>query len=628
MFNTLKPITLYKKSSAPIRTIDYDVAVGIYQDMINSIIDSIYQGMYPQFLKDTIDFEKLRLSVAWDVKKPPKIIFKPSDAALTQLIKQYQDAFPASYTGSTDIKAALESSQTLTIEAIVPETEVTVRSLTDHNVHVSMSVAIDVYCHVELSDDQKLSIIPFDAKVSNLDELIQNIQDANLPEAVYGNTCYEWEDLILFIVNNVVVPVALQKAKEMIPVIKIPKLEYGDVHLAYLNMAIENSCIIATASIEKDREVGLVKESPDLVNWPKGGFFAEVSPNLLQLVISTALSQISPIRKQGKGWWGIFGYEWDCTINISKPQVSFSGSDIEITFDLSGLAYASVHAWVLKTGIEYKLAATSSPSIKVDLTINEQNEIHVRVKEISTFGITCTPLGDVVIWITSALLTGICNRIGLIVVPIITSFLKNLNVYVFNIPTITIQEFGSLFKITADNLNIQEFNDKMAVTGDIAVSPEIASPLYGGGGGEPFDDFEDRGFMTPVVGIKKIVINSDKLEGILSIQVTYKLSDDETYEGKKHGNRNGTRDELVLDDDEFITEVIVSYTQQIYELKFKTNKGQTKTFGEGGGSKSSTVSGRIVGFLGRSGDLQDAIGVYYLPNSSSLFVNKHESALA
>lgn len=627
MFDTPKPITLYSKLFAPIRTSDYDAAVGIYQDMINSIIDSIYQGMYPQFLKDTMDFEKLRLSVAWDVKKPPKIIFKPSDAALTQLIKKYQDAFPANHTDSTDIKAARESSQTLTIEAIVPETEVTVRSLTDHSIHVSMSVAIDVYCHVELSDDQELSIIPFDAKVSNIDELIQNIQDANLPKALKGSTCYEWEDLILFIVNNVVVPVAIQRAKEMIPIIKIPKLEYGDVHLAYLNMAIENSCIIATASIEKDRDADLVKESPDLGNWPKGGFFANVSPNLLQLVISTALSQISPIRKQGKGWWGwgIFGYEWDCTINISKPQVSFSGNDIEITFDLSGLAYASVHAWLLKTGIEYKLAATSSPSIKVDLTINEQNEIHVRVKEISTFGITCTPLGDVVIWITSALLTGICNHIGLIVVPIITSFLKNLNVYVFNIPTITIQEFGSLFKITADNLNIQEFNDKMAVTGDIVVSPEITSPFYGGDGGGPFDDIEDRGFMTPVVGIKKIVINSNKSEGILSIQVTYKLSNGEIYEGEKHGTRSGNIiDELVLDDDEFITQVTGKYADLINSLQIKTNKGQCKKIDGEGGNKSFDVIGKITGFFGRSGDMLDAIGMYYLPDSSSLFVNKRD----
>ena len=618
MINQLKPITLYAKPPALIRASDYDVAVGINQDMMNSIIGSIYQGLYSHFLKGSIDFKELRLSVAWDVKQPPTIVFTPSDAALAQLIQRHQEAIPAGLSETIDVKAALESSQTLTLEVTVPEIKVTVSGISDEP-SVSMSVAVDVYCYVELSGDNKLSIIPFDAKVSNDDAIVQTIQQVELPKVSSGETCYEWEDLILFIVNNVVAPIAIQKAKEMLPVIEIPKLEYGDVRLAYLTLAIEDACIIATASVEKDKPVDPVKENSGPANWPEGGFFAVVSPTLLQIAAETAISKLGPISKSGEGHWSIFGYTWEATVNVSNPQVSLSGSDIEITFDLSGSAYASVHAWFLKTGIKYNITAISPPSIKAALTINERNEVHVLIRDVSTIMLTCKPSGDIATWITSTLLGVICNEIGLIVVPIITLFLKNLDFKVIDIPTITIQEFGSLFKITADNLNVQGFDDKLTVTGDIVVSPDVASQMFGGKGGKPFDDFEDETFPSPVVGIKKIVINTET-SGIRSIQVTYQLSNGETCPGKKHGGSGGTTNEFTLEDDEIITQITGKWdsskdSQWVDNLQFITNKGRKKSYGGSGGDTPFEVSGEIVGFFGRSGDMLDAIGMYYRPSA-------------
>ena len=151
----------------------------------------------------------------------------------------------------------------------------------------------------------------------------------------------------------------------------------------------------------------------------------------------------------------------------------------------------------------------------------------------------------------------------------------------------------------------------------------LQSSTFGGGGGSAWDD----NILTKspaIVGIHKVDIrHGDQVD---SLQVTYRLADGSTYTAPSHGGTGGSFSSFTLASNERIVRVEGKTDSTVVDrvtFVTKNDVGEEKKYGPFGktGRTPFSVEGYIVGFFGRSGNLLDALGVYYLPQlqKSSLF---------
>ena len=137
----------------------------------------------------------------------------------------------------------------------------------------------------------------------------------------------------------------------------------------------------------------------------------------------------------------------------------------------------------------------------------------------------------------------------------------------------------------------------------------------GGGGGSAWDD-DILGHSPTIVGVYKVDIRHGNQ--VDRLQVTYRLADGSTWTAPAHGGSGGSASSFTLAQDERIVRVEGKTNNVLVDqLTFITENaaGVQKSYGPFGktGRIAFKYEGYIVGFFGRSGNLLDAIGVYYLP---------------
>ena len=117
-----------------------------------------------------------------------------------------------------------------------------------------------------------------------------------------------------------------------------------------------------------------------------------------------------------------------------------------------------------------------------------------------------------------------------------------------------------------------------------------------------------------IVGIRALRIRHGNQ--VVSIQATYILEDGATWVAPKHGGSGGSESYIQFDAGEFITRVDGKTNGTLVDqFTFTTEKadGTVRKYGPYGntGRTAFSVSGHVIGLLGRSGNLLDAIGFHY-----------------
>ena len=135
---------------------------------------------------------------------------------------------------------------------------------------------------------------------------------------------------------------------------------------------------------------------------------------------------------------------------------------------------------------------------------------------------------------------------------------------------------------------------------------------FGGDGGEEFADPIET-HIPPIVNIRELRIRHGN--GVESIGADYELLGGGSYEAPDHGGSEGTPIVVTLVNKELI--VCVSgktNATQVGQFAFTARKqdGSSATYGPYGITDEMEfgVSGRIVGFFGRSGEVLNSLGVF------------------
>ena len=168
--------------------------------------------------------------------------------------------------------------------------------------------------------------------------------------------------------------------------------------------------------------------------------------------------------------------------------------------------------------------------------------------------------------------------------------------------------------------NTEAVQEKTSYDPDVAQSqvgrPVVKFPTEGGTKGAPFDDLKK--ISSTVFNIHSIAIISS--EQVDSIQVTYKLKNGSLFKAPKHGRGSNPPFAITLAADEYISKVEGSTNGAVINQITITTKRpeelQTRVYGPFGktaGHHNFTLTESfILGFLGKSSDHLNSIGIYCL----------------
>lgn len=135
--------------------------------------------------------------------------------------------------------------------------------------------------------------------------------------------------------------------------------------------------------------------------------------------------------------------------------------------------------------------------------------------------------------------------------------------------------------------------------------------FMGGPGGREFSDPE------PSAGARVTEVRIRSSDAIDAVQMVYALAVGSGFMGDQHGGSGGRFSVFSLDPDEYITGISGRYGDTIDSLRIQTNKRASQLYGGGGGNRDYRLEvprdTEAVGFVGRSGNLVDAIGLIYAP---------------
>lgn len=147
---------------------------------------------------------------------------------------------------------------------------------------------------------------------------------------------------------------------------------------------------------------------------------------------------------------------------------------------------------------------------------------------------------------------------------------------------------------------------------DGCACPYVKTDQYGGHGGSRFADNLTETVKMTLLSIR----HGDYID---AIQTTWSTVDGRRITGERHGGNGGTETVISFLDGEYINRIEGRSGAYVDQLTFYTNLGNKYgPYGGNGGTPFRLTNLCVGGFLGKSGDYLDAIGVFKSGNAGGL----------
>ena len=420
----------------------YDVGIGVSQDLLNSITSTVYSAVYPNvFTGSSVIPTFFSLAVAWDVKSAPTFNLSAPDSN------------PANREGSaralTRAKAA--GSVNNIFEMILPVVEITLSGAGMPT--ATGSVAVTAQFEITVYGANCFLVTPIQAVASG---------NETAPS--------------LWLLNQVAMPLVLDALATYLSGLQLPPFELAGVTLGTPIVVVQDSHAIAVANVQGAQTP--IPPAPGTV-WPATDFFIAFNHWALQAATSAGLSNLNKkFQHNGGGSAGLAHYSWSYSMSLGNPQMHFSGANINTTLSLTGSVSAS--AGIGSLNLDFGLDASASPSAVGSLFIDANDDLFVTINQVNSFSVTVTPQTSLPDWLTGEIIAAIADAIGDSVVPLVTSFFKDISFKVWNVATFRLTEAGYAFSIHPSGVNITPFEDMLAAAGSLTVSPAATGATVAG----------------------------------------------------------------------------------------------------------------------------------------------------
>jgi hypothetical protein len=309
-------------------------------------------------------------------------------------------------------------------------------------VTTKLTIALTARCQV-LSQAGKVSFVPQDVTAAPLSDPVTN-----------------------YLVQHVVLPAVKNMLTQLLSGVSIPPIQVANIPLSAPAVGVTNGYVIATVSLAS----GPAPSPPDgSFPWPGTPFFALLGPALIQqLAVEATQSATNRFSAGGSGGSGWAGYSWSYGLSLTNPRSSIQGSGAQLQFTLSGGVSAGFTLMWVPISLAFNAYAAPDPTANASITI-AGNQLVMTATSVNPFTIYVLP-GSVPTWIFGWLVTAVINAVVLSLTPLVTTFLKNIQLDSYQVPTYSVTVDGTTLTLTPVNLTISSAGGMIALTGNAAIS--------------------------------------------------------------------------------------------------------------------------------------------------------------
>lgn len=478
---------------------DFDVAFGLRDSNLNDILARIYPQVHDQYLRGTETVESLRLTVDWNVTAAPTVRFSSSLRAYDALHARYQRE-RSQKRSEAELSAALETVKDSCIE-LQAKMALSLKA-TEKGVPrtVNLDIGLAVFATVQLGEGDVLTIVPFEARLLDEAAVRSAVRSQPLPTDA-GPTCYSYEQLVMFLVNVILAPIAVTRVKAMLPSFTIPKLEYEGFELTHLGLRIENGLVVATARLvdppppicpklklqkwslpdfrKKDKHAPPpTPPQPEPPKWPPGGAFVVVSQRLLAMVAQKELAGHENFSARGEGEWEGIRYAWRYALRIAPPRITVNDGKIRLEIAPSGMAKVKASRWPIELHYGVDVTAEKPPAATLGVSIKDGNEIDVAVVAVDPGAYNVRVSGYIPSWIR-AHASKLVDELAAKISSEVKALLTGMRFVQKGLPQIDLSMAGADFLIDIESLSVVEASEKLGVGATLKLSGIVfPEPIY------------------------------------------------------------------------------------------------------------------------------------------------------
>ena len=437
-------------------TLGFNVAAGMYQSTLNSVLQQVYNALYPDLLKGNIDIKKVDISsVDFDIQAPPSVKLVPSGEANAFIKAAFETAFET----ACDAKRAEPGYEVLTVAASDKSAALKMASSATFTANVS-KLALTVYYANGSS-----SKIPSASLVVHATITVDG-SDSDMTVKILGATItIPNEPAMTGVLNNALVPYLIDYLNtKILGPIKIPPLAYKSLALSAPLPVVQQSYLTAFSALGSTPPT-----VPAPLSWPKDGIYVAIDISTMEAAART----IFPLGPQDNFRWKIFSGHVGATLNT--PTISSINADGSINAVIKANASCQLTMktpWPLKN-ISFGPSATASLAWTLRPLI-EYGELKV-VPEgipIPNFSFSWGISG----WINrlfSPLEAGLAAALNAVLGPLIANALKIPGISIMKIPVISIDfEGGKMINIAIDRAVPSCLDSLLVVTTKVTVSSQ------------------------------------------------------------------------------------------------------------------------------------------------------------
>ena len=477
---------------------NYDISLGISEATFNKILKSVHVGVYPAFFQDSIYLDKVKISIAWDMKNAPEVTLRQSPHAYESFLRVYgspekiNESLMGALVGlsrpgvpedeslntSEENKVErpfidLDASQQIFVEINIKQVNLTMENKAKGTGPKKATASARLDCIVQLNDKNEICVEPFsvflDIKYETLMEAFGTDlfeTDANnivtLPGEVKSYK-FSYKEFFDFLMNHILFPALIKKITPLIPRFKIPDFQFMGLKIADLDVRLDKYYLVASANIKK-----VVKsEAPETVNPPglmdpEGGIFVALSQKFLQAAIGATVKQYGKIQNQGSV--SIIDYTY--ALEISNPEIGIEKDLIKLAFSAKGDASVSVDLWLFSLVFAAHVSTLGKPGAVGELSINKNNnDVLFKIKSLNPLWFNVDVVSPLPAFIASRVISLLITRL----VAGVEVFLTGKELKIFTIPTVTFPFEGFDIGVTLEHPDLKLYDANLKFKSDLKV---------------------------------------------------------------------------------------------------------------------------------------------------------------
>ncbi len=421
-----------------------DVAVGMSQDQLNAAAAAVHEALYPRVFTGTheAEYSGTTFTVHIDVQQPPQF-----DLSSSQPVEDVQRAL-SERMADTAAGGGLAAVDRAEIAAVVADAcpsfamQLPAVALSLSNgTTTKLQLALTAQCYIE-SGPTTISFVPF------------AVSAAPQPDPVTD-----------YLVQHVVLPAVKQMLTQLLSGVQIPPIEVAGVPLSAPSVGLVAGRVVVATNV---MDAGTPPPPQDGFPVPATPFFALLGPGLVQRLSEIAASSASNrFSDSDRGGDFAAGYEWSYGLSLTKPRAAIRGSGAELAFSLSGRVKAGVHVTILNVDVGFDAHAVPDPTTDARFSI-EGDQLVLTAQSVHPFTIFVTP-NTVPTWVFGWLITAIVNGVTATLSPLVTTFLKDIRLSSYRVPTYSISVEGTTLSLKPEGLRVDAVDGAIALMGSAKI---------------------------------------------------------------------------------------------------------------------------------------------------------------